>query len=821
MALESVVTQEDISVHKRKLPKDLPGVSFLDKYRLGKRFVPKGYLSRNRTRFLDVHQRRCVRKRQRIGEVKDSTLQLGTPDNCSVQTMGLGQPRSSSALPNGLAYTKPLLKSTAEVLAVQTSQDHDTSNPKDLSMSSDTLLVKRKNDQYDSINRRFSRRQAGKVEDDPNAVLSIDLVNMRKKLNWKTNKRPKPEKPRKRARIDNISCHAHLTVWDNSPGKRGCDPIVIETESCEIIKDFDETDPVVGKFVNIKLDRPFHIQKRRLRVPIQTKGVTELAMAASYFMELKIVPSRTDSDWPPIPMLGKSEGDQMAKMEDLVKYRLQDSLVARHQTLTPDRETPLSIFYYSDGISYRTKYGLELDAKWVAPDMLTPSVKSEENGKLKLEIDPWMLDQNGNPFGRADPSRKKTRIPGRAKKSTIATISSADPKPMNPPSMPKPKIKYKFGGPKMNGAHKEFREMVSDDFTCPMCMGQQSKTLELLLLHLENDHHKYEYTLEHSNHDGTKVTEATIRVDEPGFVKPRSKDMHYRQLDTNLSWVAPAAPFDIQRHTIKGDRSWIGDDARPVSQRQNSSGIHLIAKVDKSTEIRKEHDGFLPSQHVQPFRPSVYKRKKYPNVRLKVMTDQSRPCTSISHRLILPEDADEDARSETDDEAEDSWFVSRYLEELDIYARESGWSDAKSRLMKKWGHHVLSRERSPHSRYISDSLIRFVSIERQWILRRGEQWKDALNRDELEAESIDALQQLMHEMLVKRVINQSVCDDIATMLDADENELKSPNKDREETKTQKFEVRYGRGVAWANNGFNLTGKSAYASHFDKAGVQFH
>lgn len=815
MALESVTNQEDISVHKRKLQKDLPGVQFLDQYRLKTRFVPKGYLARNKTRFLNVHQKRCTRYHLRKSETKDNTSQLVLLGGSAAQAMGFGQPRPNSALPNGFAHANSLPKGTTEVSALQTSHDYDTSKPKELSMSSETLLVKRKNDQYDSNSRRFSRRQAGKVEDDPNAVLSIDLVNMRKKLNWKTNKRPNPEKPRKRARIDNISCHAHLTIWDNSPGKRGSDPIVIETESCEIIKDFDEMDPVVGKFVNIKLDRPFHVHKRRLRVPVQNKGVTELAMAASYFIEIKIVPSRTDSDWPPIPMLGKSEGDQMAKMEDLVKHRLQDSLVARHQLLTPDAETPLSIFYYSDGISYRTKYGLELDAKWVAPEMLTPPVKSEDT-KLKFDIDPWMLDQKGNPFGRTDPSRKKARIPGRAKKSTTATIPNARPKPISPPpSVPKIKIKYKLGGPKLNGAHKEFRDLVREDLTCPFCLGQQSKTLELLLLHLENDHHKYEYTLENSNLDGSKLIEAVIRVDEPLFNKPRSKDMHYKQPDTNLSWVAPAAPFDIHRHTVKGDRSWIGDEARPVSQRQASSGFHLIAKVDKSTELRKEHDGFLPSQHVQPFRPSIYKRKKYPNVRLKVMTDQSRPCTSISHRLIMPEDADEDARSETDDEAEDVWFVSRYLEELDIHARESGWSDAKSRLMKRWGYHVVSRERSPHSRYISDCLIRFIRIERQWILRRGDQWKNAPNRDELEAESVDALQQLMHEMLEKRVISQSVCDDVAAMLDDDENESVSPTRAHEETRTQAIEVQSERGPAWAGGSSMIAGKSVYTKHFDK------
>ena len=753
MALNAATTNSTdyvrSSAQTRNIQRDFAGNFFTDL--LLYQYRHKIFLQRNMTRALNEHESRLGRPR------KSNTRPTGGKGGVGVN--GDGVPRHNGingTLAADVNHTIEVQDTTQNKKATHVLEnENDTPIPALKTMSRRTLQVRMRSDNYDSGGRRSLRQSLGKVHEDQSAVLSLDLRNIRKKLNWKENKSYSDARPRKRARLETSLCHAHLSIWDNSPGKEQLDPLVSETEVCEIITPRAELDPVAGKYLELKLENPFVIAAKKLRVPVKKGKETVLDFASNYFLEIKLVPTRSDDTWPPIPLLGKSEGDQSRKLGALVKENLQDSLLLRYQHLPqpPESDSPLSVFYLNEGVTFRTKYGVEVDAKWMCPEQLPPRNVSTQNPLLA----PWAIDDHDRPLGRTDPTREKP-----APKIQSA-VKSSTPQNVKKPTVPsEPMITYKVDPSKANGAPKEFRNMLLKGFRCPACPDLKFRKVERLLLHLENTHHKYRFHLEDAAPVDSRAITATIRIEIPEPSRPRIlKRTRDQQAAEEFAWVAPSEPFDIQRHVVDGDRSWLGAEHKPKLRKQNTvSFVTANAVADPRSAIRKENDGHLPYEHVQPFRPDAYQRKKYLNVRLRTVHEsQSVPYTSISHRPIIPEDLDEGERSESDDEFDSSWYTSRHLENVDLYARKHQWSDARRRLEKRWSDHILRQEADIHTRYQSDSLIRFVRMNKKWILFNPHQ-DSAGGPLNIAAE----LENMMLELKERRVINDTVCTNIFTIL---------------------------------------------------------
>ncbi|KAK5101018.1 hypothetical protein LTS08_004624 [Lithohypha guttulata] len=573
--------------------------------------------------------------------------------------------------------------------------------------------------------RKFSLRRL-EVKDDPNAELLIDLCNIRKKLNWKTNRPSEDSRPAKRPRLESIPCHAHLTIWDNTPGSKTKSSFRPYTRDCEVLKSCTDFDAAVGDFIEVKLEEPFRIPKRDLRVEAFDKGERRLDMAKEYFIEIKIQPTRDDlRNWPPMKLLGKSEGDQSAKMDKLAKKTLEGCLVARHRSLTPDSQTPLSLFFYAEGICFKTKYGLEIDSKWMSTEDISSMPKKrqqEEDSKLES----WMMDEDGLVFGKVKPVIQKSQ-PSKAVPRTLPLKNALTNGIL---SRVKRTVKYKIEPNGAEGRFRKYREAKVEGFSCYSCGDDCSKTIEQLLEHLRSVHYKYDYIVEDTKTIESQqlaYTEIIIRVADPNF-KPRKLA---QKTPTQLEFVEDMSKYPL-------------------------------------SALRKQYGGFLPPQHVPPCRPAIYTRRKYSNTRVSGKGgEMTSAFTSTAVRPVVPEDPDEESRSESEDETDDRWFLGKHLEKLDVYAHEQNWSDARRRLAKKWAYHLMHRERSPHARYISDSLIRFVRIEKQWILRKSKEWATASNRGDLEMESVEALEEFMYELMMSRVINKAVCSNLLALLEDD------------------------------------------------------
>jgi len=416
MALNAATTNSTdyvrSSAQTRNIQRDFAGNFFTDL--LLYQYRHKIFLQRNMTRALNEHESRLGRPR------KSNTRPTGGKGGVGVN--GDGVPRHNGingTLAADVNHTIEVQDTTQNKKATHVLEnENDTPIPALKTMSRRTLQVRMRSDNYDSGGRRSLRQSLGKVHEDQSAVLSLDLRNIRKKLNWKENKSYSDARPRKRARLETSLCHAHLSIWDNSPGKEQLDPLVSETEVCEIITPRAELDPVAGKYLELKLENPFVIAAKKLRVPVKKGKETVLDFASNYFLEIKLVPTRSDDTWPPIPLLGKSEGDQSRKLGALVKENLQDSLLLRYQHLPqpPESDSPLSVFYLNEGVTFRTKYGVEVDAKWMCPEQLPPRNVSTQNPLLA----PWAIDDHDRPLGRTDPTREKPapKIQSAVKSST-------------------------------------------------------------------------------------------------------------------------------------------------------------------------------------------------------------------------------------------------------------------------------------------------------------------------------------------------------------------------------------------------------------------
>jgi len=794
MALTFSTTPTDVSAHRRKLPRELGGDFLIHEHFHDHHF--KIFLKRNMTRALKAQEKRHARQQQNRLTSTRTTVRGASSNGVNLNGQ-YGPSRMDAPLPNGI---DPITKCSDGTNGnkERSIETHDTPTPALEAMSRETLHVRRRRDNYQGDKRFSSRRQSLQKQNDPKSQLVIKLCNIRKKLNWKTNRPSVDDRPRKRARVEGLDCVVHLTVWARNPGKKenAWEQKVTRSQVCQMLRGSEDYDPVKGRFIEIKSKSCFSFRRDELTVMTQQGPARKLVMAEDYFMEIKIVPEVTDYDWPPIPLLGRVANED-STLDSLAKETLQDSIVAVYKKLpdAPDADAPLSVCFVDDAGTLESKYGLELEARWAAPDEQIPDCDLEP-------LDEWMLDEESKPFGRTDPTRileKQTAILDNVDKPVERTESSKKPKklaakkstdptragkPKKLPLLPlqQPKVIYEFDLKSMGGRrdNKKFQKTSVNGYQCPFeCHKPTRPSLEDLLLHFEQTHEGYIFTLESAVPPDSTNGDTMIRVKEAEIAKPRKREKKQPKDEEKCwGWSAPSEPFVLHRHVIEDDKSWFAKREQPDSRKDTSFKPRFPknANLDPQTALRIEHGGFLPHHYVQPFRPAAHQRKKYSNVRLRTQEHVGdTPYTSVSHRLIDPEDPGEDARSETDDEADDSWFIAHHLEELDLHAREEDWSDAKHRLAKKWDYHVLHRERSVSSRYMSDCLIRFIRIERVWILQTGQN-PDREQADD-SAARITALMQLMDELKEKRVINDAVCADVLTMLYSD-HDLAIPEEEK-------------------------------------------
>ena len=580
---------------------------------------------------------------------------------------------------------------------------------------------------FDAPTRRSLRKVHEQLYHHDDAELTINIVNVRKKLDFTINK----ERPPKRLKSDPITCQCSLTIWDTGSKGGEADPIVEKNVFGRLSATMTEA---YGPSVDVELEEPFMIQAADLKVPLEHNDELSLGLGESYIMEIKLIPTRADADWPPIPILGRSNGDQKLGLSNLAEEKLAGALVAKYTRLprAPEPDIPLSVFYLNQGTAYRTKSGLEVVSHWGKPS-------------LEPKIEPagcsWAIDDKSRYLGK-----KVVAIEQRSKART-----SPD-KQLQNGCMPELHVKITYQiNPNAASAldiGKEFRRFGTESFQCPVCPTFEGHDLLELRLHFISSHHKYNFIVKDPVlNERSRVKKIAIRVEPVEGVKL------FKQKDTDdVVFTRPTKPFGVGAY-LDNDRSWTGGKSRakgpkrPEQSRTSSARERVVVYPEVTSKLREKNGGFLPSKDVKSFRQPA--RKKYKQVRLQRLTDtRYTTYTSISHR---PKASSEEPMSETDDEIEDDWFVQRHLEHLYIIAREEEWPEMKRELNRRWNQHRLE-EKLEHPRYVSDSLVRFVRRHKDWLSCQS--WELAF-----------AFKQLTSDLARTRLLNAPVQADVFNMID--------------------------------------------------------
>ncbi|KAK5056591.1 hypothetical protein LTR84_012123 [Exophiala bonariae] len=641
-----------------------------DDYRA--RWRERLYLERNLTRVLQHHQRRLIAEAPRPESRKEGLVtSAGIADNVAstsqVSRRGVGTIRSTttSSLPIPESVVSAVLPPTGMAPHLMASlEPGETRQQRTKSLRS----LRGRNSTTDS-----------------QSELHIDLNNIRKKLNFKTNLLDEAERSSKRQKRDAIKCKCHLTVWDSSTNAPTSIPKAF-TKDCLVTA--TET-AIHGCFVNIELESPFVIRNQDLMFTRDTKDGLITSLVDKYFMEIKIIPCRVNSQWPPIPLLGKSDGDNFAHDVKADFGELQGAVVARYMHLpqAPDADVPLSIFFLHGGRTYRTKYGLSVASKWTSAF----STLQATNGiDLESFREPALLPPTPTTIPRGVVDRRtSTNTPS-------TKITTKAPTTLKIPTTPD--VHYKFIATSSTGFGKSevLRRNVTKGYICPICTMWKSTKLVNLEFHLATTHAKYKWTVHNARQDLTRRTSKHILI-ECQLLPPPKKEERKDNIFA-FEWHAPHKAFDLPAFLGGDDEKWIIDQ-KPQ-----------LPSIRKTVNHKKAITPLLPASQVPDFREP--QRKKYAAVsRLVPHKSDKSVYTSVSHRPVSPS---EEPRSETDDEIDNEWQIQQHLERLDIMAKKEGWSNYQRELRKRWDKHRME-EHLEHSTYLSNSLVRFVRKNRKWL----------------------------------------------------------------------------------------------------------
>ncbi|EXJ93647.1 hypothetical protein A1O1_02039 [Capronia coronata CBS 617.96] len=617
----------------------------------------KLFLQRNLEQVLNYHQNRREARKGSTSVLRDFDGAVRGAAASAAGAVAAGLSSADGSATSGVPFASwPVPRSTRPDME---------SNPRS-SMS--------RPEKSERSTRRSIRGLLEKVYERPEAELVLDLDSIRKKLNFKTNYPDDNERPAKRQKRDTVKCQCHLTIWDNRGGHEAV--LITKSTYCRVTATETESR---GYFVDTELDKPFVIKADDLKVSVPTKDGSILGFTDKYFLEIKIIPCRNGSRWPPIPLLGKSDGDHFAR--DARKTGIEDlqgAVVARYTHLpqAPDPDVPLSVFFLHEGRTYRTKYGLQVLSAWQKSTSPVKSMKARSTG---LDIDSFR-----------PPKPSVAELPPSTKKDPVATavVETAQ----------QPEVCYNFSPALSTQMAQDFRIATVKGYRCPLCTIWKTSKLQNLQFHLSTMHSKYHFSVQKPRRDPTTndLTHIQVRVDLATTIKKQEEDTKA------FEWQVPDNPFDLTAY-VEGDHSWVGEETYKKSSLAEPPG-------PVSASIKKPTSGSLPAEAVPDFRQP--QRKKYRAIRLESKYEVEEPVyTSVSHRPVSPS---EEPRSETDDEIDNDWQIELHMERLDLAAKREGWSDYECELRKRWDTHRME-EHLEHPQYLSNSLIRFVRKHRNWL----------------------------------------------------------------------------------------------------------
>ena len=533
------------------------------------------------------------------------------------------------------------------------------------------------------------RKQLEGIYRQQSAELVLDLKNIRKKLNFNSNRRVDGEPDRKRIKRDVVRCQCHVAIWDNREVFRSPEPVVNRSQLCTVTM---QGGPEDCQSVDIEMDDAFRIKATEMHVPVKTSGGIKMTWGEKYFLEIKIIPCEEADVWPPFKVLSKVEGTVTGVLGKRSAATVQGALVSSYANLpqAPASNIPLSVSFVQDGLTLKTKYGLEVSSIW--------TISAANEVKVKTEEKDWL---EKIPFWTPTAEQTLPQTNGTAHED----------KPQSAPRPEKVIISYRLDLMGSTSRSRDCREAKLDGYSCVACRKREYESLTDLLFHLSTYHLKYKYTVEEDSKSliSDEPHYIAIKIDVADPEKKKPLKATFKNPDTEIDWVAPKRPFDVDAY-LDGDHTWTGHGHKKPVKAQRPA---LNGNASLASAFSKRKVGFTPAEEVKEL--PIPKRRQF-----KIIPSKTRNNTSfyrsVSHR---PMRLDENPLSETDDEMDDSWIRDKHRER--IYELDE-LDDLEKEFLVRWDSHLMA-EHMPQGRYISDSLVRFVRKEKIW-LRQDHIWRE-------------------------------------------------------------------------------------------------
>ena len=565
------------------------------------------------------------------------------------------------------------------------------------------------------------------------AEFIFNVRGIRRKLNYRENL---DDRPKKRIKREAVQCRCYLAVWDNREGHRQLEPILKRSEDCLVTPASTASD---AHAVEIELDSLFRISVREFYVPIVNKDgrITKWAVGDKYLLEIKIIPCNTSELWPPIPILSKSEE---SLTRDLVKRKdlafTEGMLISNYTNLphAPPAGLPLNVSFDQGGRTFKTKFGLEVNAEWTYPHFHDAKIKKEEDivaKKIKEEekIDPLCRSIENGPGAGNHPSKLRK---------------------LNPPLPVKPtvKVSYIWDIETRTPVPRESRKGTLEGLCCPTCHIHEFSDLKRLQFHFSNNHDKYRFKLEKEGRDlqTDDLKCVVFRVEVAEIVRPRAAN-HIKD-EREFSWQRPERPFDIDSY-ISGDQTWVGalPRRRAAAPQPPPFQVTTSSTSTDTAGTAGQRSTFRSATQVPEI--PLPSRKKF-HVPVAKTMGRTLFYRSINHRAMETGEA----LSETDDDIDDDWLIKR---QHDAVAETEQLTQVERSFRQKWNAHVMA-EGCPSAKYVSDVLVRFVRRNVNWLT-------DADDKMEM----VSQFGELTSMLVERSLVSASVVKDCHLILRAESN----------------------------------------------------
>lgn len=501
------------------------------------------------------------------------------------------------------------------------------------------------------------------------ATLSVNV----KELRHKRQSSPFSEQsPPKKARLSSIPARCALTIWDSRSSKK--EYVAMQTRGCTVTTTRSGTH---GDTVRVEMDSAFALKASELSGGLGRQDNVRSIVSSSYLMQITLYATDVLDPWPPIPLRVKPpKVSQSFDHGEIVKAPM---LLGKWAKLPdcPISGTLLDVMAYQDSKSYKTKLGLEVDAKWI----ISPSPLMIQNLRLKK-----------------DPSPTEPRL--------LTPISE--------PDVPPPVVTVKWSFP--DWPHKKDAMLVSG-YLCPFCNRLNLKSMEAFHFHLINSHDNLKFLLTSEATIVARRSNIAVKVKVELADDYRERASNDVMDDREMSWERPRRSFDVDQY-LKGDESWTG---RPT-KRQSVNPAPRLHPESSSTSRERSRNGH---DLLKPFNPDLVQNLPAPDRKRHVVPPAPEGITyfrSVAKRALQ----EGEFVSESDDEMDQSWLKQKHDETIEDFTDIT--ASAKE-FIKIYDAHMINENLSS-SLHLADALIRFCRMHKRWLMRREmslEFYKNATN----------------------------------------------------------------------------------------------